>query len=97
MEDYFATLRSAREKVVIPDEFRRLDAAQTVSPASVERAFVEANQGLADAGVSSDCDKRYLREIRICLTKDLQFRACPELERRSCRAKSVVMPPVRGG
>jgi ribonuclease T2 len=29
--------------------------------------------------------------------KDLQFRACDEVDRRSCRRDQVSMPPMRGG
>ena len=43
------------------------------------------------------CDQRRLSEVRICLSKDLQFRACEEIDRRACRREQVVMPPVRGG
>ena len=31
------------------------------------------------------------------MSKDLQFRACEELENRGCRRDQVTMPPVRGG
>ena len=31
------------------------------------------------------------------MTKELEFRACPEIDRRDCRLAKVVMPPVRGG
>jgi len=31
------------------------------------------------------------------MSKDLQFRSCPEVDRRSCRSDKVMMPPVRGG
>lgn len=96
-ENYFATLRKARERVQIPAPFRRLDAARTVAPAEVENAFLRANPGLPADGVAVLCDKRLFREVRICLTKSLAFRACPEVDRRACRAGNVLMPPVRGG
>jgi ribonuclease T2 len=38
-----------------------------------------------------------LTDIRICLSKDLQFRDCPEVVKRACRRDQIVMPPVRGG
>jgi len=38
-----------------------------------------------------------LSEVRICMSKDLQFRACDEIDRRACRRDQVLMPPVRGG
>lgn len=95
--DYFATLRAARGRVTIPAPYRRLDAYRTVDPDSVERDFVAANDGLAQDGVAVTCDRRYLREVRICLTRDLVFRPCPEIDRRACDLDRAVMPPVRGG
>ena len=68
-----------------------------VSPAEVERAFIDANPQLPAGAISVTCDERRLREVRICMGKDLSFRDCAENERRTCRASRVVMPPVRGG
>lgn len=93
--DYFATLRAAREKVAIPQEFSRLDAYRTLAPDEVERAFLQSNPSLPPEGIAVTCDKRYLREVRVCLTKDLAFRSCPEIDRRSCRLEKAVMPPTR--
>lgn len=95
-QDYFATLRAARERIAIPDEFRRIETHKTVSASAVEQGFMAVNQRLPDDAISVSCDKRLLREVRICMTRDLRFRDCPELEKRSCRADKLVMPPVRG-
>jgi ribonuclease T2 len=94
---YFNKLREARERVQIPARFHRLSDYTMVSPSEVERAFIEANPQLPADAVSVTCDDRRLREVRICMSNDLSFRACAENERRSCRANRVVMPPVRGG
>ena len=94
--DYFEVLRAARESVNIPPEFRRLDDYATVIPDQVERAFLQSNQGLPANGVVVTCDRRYLREVRICMTKDLTFRGCDEVDRRSCQRSKAIMPPVRG-
>ena len=96
-DDYFAVLRAAREAVVIPPEFRRLEGYRTLDPDDAEAAFLKANRSLPRDAVAVTCDKRYLREVRICMTKDLEFRSCPEVDRRDCRLAKVVMPPVRGG
>lgn len=93
--DYLKTIRAARETVRIPAAFQRLDKYVTVSPAEVEAAFLAANPGLKPEGVAVTCDGRRLREVRICLTHDLGFRACQEVDRRGCRASQVVLPPVR--
>lgn len=96
-DDYFAVLRAARETVAIPAEFRHLDAYRTLDPDDAEAAFLKANPSLPRDAVAVTCDRRYLREVRICMTKELEFRSCPEVDRRDCRLAKVVMPPVRGG
>lgn len=93
--DYLKTIRAARETVRIPAAFQSISSYKTVSPTEVEAAFVAANPGLKPDGVAVTCDGRRLREVRICLTRDLGFRACDEVDRRACRADRVVLPPVR--
>jgi ribonuclease T2 len=93
--DYFTVLRTAREKIAIPEQYRQIDAYLTVAPHDAEAAFVKANATLPADGIAVTCDKRFLREVRICLTKDLKFRSCPEIDRRDCRLDKAVMPPVR--
>ena len=95
--DYFKVLRQARERVVVPQEFRRLDDYRTLSPGEAEQSFLKANPGLDASDIAVSCDRRYLREVRICMTKDLHFRDCPEIDRRACRTAKIVMPPMRGG
>jgi len=94
---YFATVRNAREKVNIPERFVRLNGYLMVAPSEVEDAFIAANPGLAHDMIAVTCSRRYLSEVRICMSKDLGFRACPENERRACRNPRVAMPPIRGG
>jgi ribonuclease T2 len=93
--DYLQTIRRAREAINIPAAFRNIAGYKTVSPSEVEAAFVAANPGLEPGDMAVTCDGRRLREVRICLTSDLRFRACEEVDRRGCRAAKVVMPPVR--
>jgi ribonuclease T2 len=95
-EEYFALVRRAREKVRIPAGFQRLSEYRMVTPAEVETAFIAANAGLERDMIAVDCDRRYLREVRVCVNKELEFRACPDVDRRACRAPSMVMPPMRG-
>ena len=90
-EDYFARLRKAYESVAIPSGFPREESG--VKPSDVEAAFITANPGMPPDGVSVDCDRKYLREVRICLTKEMRFRPCRELERASCHASTIEMPP----
>ena len=94
---YFEAIRKARAGVKIPDEYLQLPEAKTVSPDAIEDAFIKVNPGLSHSAIAVTCDRNRLSEVRICLSKDLQFRACEEIDRRACRRDSIVMPPMRGG
>src|SRR5262245_35216654 len=94
--EYFDTLRKARAAVKIPAQFEHPQQSLNVAPGAIVDAFVKANQGLAPAGISIDCDRRFLREVRVCLTRDLRFRECSASAGRACRTDSLLMPPLRG-
>ena len=94
---YFETIRKARAAVKIPDDYLQLSDTKTVSPAEVEDAFIKANPGLKASGIAVTCNRKRLSEVRICLSKDLGFRDCPEIDKQACPLDQVTMPPVRGG
>ena len=94
---YFESIRKARAAVKIPEEFLQLSEEKTIAPGDLEAAFIKINPGLSSSAISVTCSSRRLSEVRICLSKDMQFRACEEIDRRACRRDEVVMPPVRGG
>jgi ribonuclease T2 len=96
-QQYFDTVRRAREAVQVPAQFHDLAGYKMVTPDEVEKEFLAANPGMSAGGIAVTCDTRRLSEVRICMSKDLKFRDCPEVDRRSCRIGKVVMPPVRGG
>ena len=81
----------------IPEEFLQLSQQKTIAPDDLEEAFIKINPGLSRSAISVICTSRRLSEVRVCLSKDMQFRACEEIDRRACRRDEVVMPPVRGG
>ena len=81
--------------MTIPPEYTDPQAPLTVTPREVIDNFIKANMGLTSTGIQIDCDRTRLREVRICLTRDLAFRDCtgrPPV----CRSQSLVMPPTRG-
>jgi len=94
---YFETVRKARARVKIPAEYLAPESTLSVSPEEVEEAFVKVNPGLSRAGIAVTCGGTRLSEVRICMSRDLQFRECPEIDRRACRRDQLRMPPVRGG
>jgi ribonuclease T2 len=93
---YFENVRKVRAMVKIPDAYIELKEPLTVTAEEVEQAFIDSNSGLTHEAVAVTCDSRRLSEVRICVGKDFQFRACPNVDARACRREQVVMPPVRG-
>lgn len=91
--DYFEVMRSARERVSVPDGFANATGPRSVSPAEVETRFIESNPGLAPDAIATVCSNGQLREVRICLTKNLAFRPCPQVDQSGCRSGSISVPP----
>lgn len=94
-KDYFSVVRRAVERVSIPPAYRQPTPRPLVNPLVLEQAFLSANPGLQQEGIAVTCDSEYLREVRVCLTKDLNFRSCPEVKRSTCRRRSVEMPAAQ--
>ena len=63
--------------------------------------FVKTNRDLNQDMLSVQCGNSRgaarLAELRVCFGKDGSLQSCGVNERRQCRAKSLVLPPVRGG
>src|ERR1700722_12702914 len=83
--DYFDTVRKARAAVKIPPDYTDPQAPLSVTPAAVADAFIKANSGLSQNAIAIECDNKRLTEVRLCLSKDLQFHDCPDVAKRSCR------------
>lgn len=86
--EYFALSRFAFGLVALPD----LDGRMTAG--AVEAAFVAADPGLAPDDLVVTCADGLLREVRICLTRDLEPRACgADVTRGACRARGALALP----
>jgi ribonuclease T2 len=90
--EYLSTLRRAYERIEIPDSFETGGGSQILGAAAVESAFIDANPGLRKNGIAVRCKGSVLREVRICLTRDLQFRACHEVDLAGCRRNALSIP-----
>lgn len=93
--DYHAATRQAAGNVTIPPVFDDLARDVTLPPGIVEEAFLEANPGIEADGITVICRDTALTELRICLTRDLQPRACAPDTRRDCPLPRVLMEAVR--
>jgi ribonuclease T2 len=93
--EYLDLSRKAYEAVAIPDVLAHLNRDVKLPASVVEQAFVEANPGLTPPMITITCDQGHIQEARICLTKDLAFRACGDDVARDCRMQDAVMEAVR--
>ncbi len=94
---YFEAARRAYRSIRIPEEFQDLSRPLSISPDEIRKAFLEVNRQLSPDMIQIVCSRRLLRELRVCLTKDLEPRSCSQSERRLCTYEMVTLPRVRGG
>lgn len=92
---YFEKMRAARERIRIPKEFNSPTRDRKISPDAVENAFARANKRLPHDGIAITCDRRFLTGVSICMTRELEFRSCEEVDRKGCRLNAVLMPAPR--
>jgi ribonuclease T2 len=91
--EYFSDVRHARDFVKIPARFQASPGTQETSPQAIKQAFHEENPALRADMMSVVCQKDMLREVRICLNKQLtQFVSCPEIDRHQCRVRRLQVP-----
>ena len=96
---YFGLTRELFEKVRIPARYLSPTDPVEVSPKQLVLDFVKTNRDLDPGMVAIYCgnsrSRTTLRELRICFNRKGEFTACGSNERRQCRAKTLIMPPVR--
>lgn len=93
--DYLRLSRLAYEDAAIPDAFERLPDAVALPAALVEEAFLRENPDLVADGVTVTCEAGRIQEVRLCLTRELEPRACAPDARRDCAQDDAIMEPVR--
>lgn len=93
--EYFMTVERARRAIAVPAAYELPEKPVATTAEALRGEFVRANPGLAPAAIALQCRGRYLKEVRICLDKQFQFRACSEDLEDRC-GESVVLRGVRG-
>lgn len=97
-QGYFDAARRAYGSIHVPGQFQNPAEALKMTPEDAQKAFLEANPQLGAGSIQIVCSRDVLKEVRICLTKDLTPRPCSrnEQDRRSCSYGTLTVPPVRG-
>ena len=97
--DFFALVRRAHAGIAIPASLSGTGQEIERSPAAIAADFLRANPKLSAPSIVVTCtrqDEPRLREVHICLDRDLKPRACSEdAARGACRAATLIVPPIR--
>ena len=98
-DEYFRLVRTARATISLPPGFGAGTAPVEQQPAALTAAFLRANPRLSADSLVVSCSTGNvprLREVRVCLTRDLAPRRCSaDVLRGACRADTLLVPPVR--
>jgi ribonuclease T2 len=97
--EFFALVRRAASSVVIPRELESPTRAMEEPPATIAAAFQHANPRFPAQSIIVTCSGQSaprLREVHVCLDRDLAPRACSaDAIRGACRAAQAIIPPIR--
>ncbi|MEM1277537.1 MAG: ribonuclease T2 [Pseudomonadota bacterium] len=94
-ERYFELSRQAYEQIQRPKLLRQVKERLSVAPEVIEDAFLQSNPELSPDQLAVKCHDGAIREVRICLTKDLEPRSCSPSVARECRRSSATFFPMR--
>ena len=97
--DYFNAVRQFFGGVRIPARYLSPQAPVTITPDQLVTDFVKTNNGMTADMLSVQCGNATgharLSELFVCVNKAGGFTPCGANEKRQCRAKTIVMPPVK--
>jgi ribonuclease T2 len=97
--DFFALVRRAYAAIAIPASLSGLSHAIEQAPSAIAAEFLHANPRLSGQSIVVTCgrqDAPRLREVHICLDRDLNPRACSsDAAGGACRAATMIVPPIR--
>jgi ribonuclease T2 len=94
VDQYFQTIRSARQGVKIPPVLQKLTQPTQMVPADIKSAFLASNPQLNSSEIAVGCANNTLSQVQICLAKSGSPMACSGV--RDCRAPSIkVLPAIQ--
>lgn len=91
---YFETLERAHQGTKIPPAHQNLGRYLSTTRPEIEKLWIGQNPGHRPDSIAVQCSGQYLREVRLCLDKDLRPRSCGPDVRDRC-GKQVVLRPQK--
>jgi ribonuclease T2 len=97
--EFFALLRRAYAGIAIPASLSNASREIEQPPGAIAEEFLRANPRVSAQSIVVTCSRQEvprLREVHICLDRDLNPRACSaDAVRSACRAATLIVPPIR--
>jgi ribonuclease T2 len=94
--DYFTQLERIYRGIRIPERYVAPTEEVVTSLAEFKQAFMQANPGLAADMFAVLCAQGgYLREVRICFSRQEQLLRCSAMVRDQCRGEQLSVRPLR--
>jgi ribonuclease T2 len=91
-QDYFGAIEKLYNVLTVPDDFKKpSDSAQT-NASKVEKEFASANNAPVGAFRVS-CPQNEFSAVEVCISKDMQYQACPTTL-KECKAPKIEVRPV---
>lgn len=95
-KEYFEAARETFQGVKIPAQYTQPKLQVVTSPQEMRKRFQDANPSHPADSFAVACSGRFVQEVRVCYTTDLEPRACSrEVLNQQCKAKEVILRPVR--
>jgi ribonuclease T2 len=91
-QDYFAAIEKLYTGLHVPEGFKKPSSSAQTNASSVEKEFSSANNAPAGAFRVS-CPQNEFSAVEICLSKDMQYQACPSTL-KECHAPKIAVRPV---
>jgi len=92
VKDYFGAIEKLYNGLQVPDDFKHPSSSSKTDAAKIEQKFAAANNAPKSAFRVS-CPANEFSAVEICLSKDLQYQACPSTL-KECRASQISVRPV---
>ena len=92
VQDYFGAIEKLYNGLEVPPELKKPATSAQASPTAIEQKFAAANNAPKRAFRVS-CPQNEFSAVEVCLSKDLQYQACPDTV-KDCRARQIEVRPV---
>ncbi len=90
-DKYFKTVRAAYNAVKIPE---LTNNSSRYKVGDIEAEFIKLNQGLGNNMLAVTTKEGKLNEVRICMTQNLEFRPCQEVDKNAARENYRLLVPA---